>query len=154
MPTEHVSRRIRKGVLPCLFFLLILPGCFDFSSSEGGGQTDFTPPRRINPQDISLPAGYQIEVVTTGLTFPTGVTVDQKGNLYVVKPDTPMEKFGPLHDYCALNRRAGMPFWLKESGMVPGPGWISMKDPSMWPKVEKGLNDAFSGLCKKAIFFL
>jgi glucose/arabinose dehydrogenase len=78
MPTRH-------WLLPYLFLLAVLQGCFHFSSSDGGGQTDFVPPRLIDPQDVALPAGFQIEVITTGLTFPTGVTFDERGQIYVIE---------------------------------------------------------------------
>ena len=39
----------------------------------------------INPESIVLPYGYKIEVVVTGLTFPSGVTFDEKGVPYVVE---------------------------------------------------------------------
>jgi len=45
----------------------------------------FHPPRKINPADVALPAGYKIEVVATGLTFPTGVTFDGDGVPCVVE---------------------------------------------------------------------
>jgi glucose/arabinose dehydrogenase len=64
---------------------LVLAGCFSMYVSEGGGQTAFTPPRHINVSDIALPAGYRIERVVEGLTFPTGVTFDETGQPYVLE---------------------------------------------------------------------
>jgi glucose/arabinose dehydrogenase len=60
-------------------------GCLAIIPSNGGGQTSFTPPRRIEPSDIALPAGYKIEAVATGLTFPSGVTFDDAGRIYVIE---------------------------------------------------------------------
>ena len=69
-----------------LFILLIiLSGCYGLRTSSGGGEASFTPPRTVNSNDIALPEGYRIEAVTTGLTFPTGVAFDDKGNVYVVE---------------------------------------------------------------------
>ena len=62
------------------------PGCFSARSSSGGGET--TPPaptRLIRTSDIELPDGYVIEVVATGLNFPTGVTFDDAGQVYVTE---------------------------------------------------------------------
>ena len=47
--------------------------------------TDFEPPRRFEPVDVALPEGYRIELVAEGLTFPTGVTFDDHGSVYVVE---------------------------------------------------------------------
>jgi glucose/arabinose dehydrogenase len=47
--------------------------------------THFAPPRRVEPADIALPAGYRIEAVATGLTFPTGVVFDDRGAVYVTE---------------------------------------------------------------------
>lgn len=56
--------------------LLLLPGCFSLISSRGGGKAEFQPPRKLVPADIALPEGYRIEVVATGLTFPTAVAFE------------------------------------------------------------------------------
>jgi glucose/arabinose dehydrogenase len=64
---------------------LAISGCYSILSSEGGGQTDFSPPRRVDPSDVALPQGYKLSVVSTGFTFPTGVTFDEAGNPYVVE---------------------------------------------------------------------
>jgi glucose/arabinose dehydrogenase len=53
-------------------------------ASSGGGQTK-APARRVNPRDILLPGGYQIEPVATGLTLPTGVAFDAQGHAYVTE---------------------------------------------------------------------
>lgn len=56
------------------------------SPSNGGGQTSpVRLPRDLNPADIALPAGYRIEPLTAGLTYPTAATVDDQGVLYVVE---------------------------------------------------------------------
>ena len=39
----------------------------------------------MNAADIAVPSGYQIELVATGLTFPTGVAFDDKGGVYVTE---------------------------------------------------------------------
>ena len=73
------------------FLLLFAPmvsalsGCFALLPSHGGGQADFNPPREISPADVALPAGYRIEAVATGLTFPTGVAFDAQGRPHVVE---------------------------------------------------------------------
>jgi len=54
-------------------------------SSKGGGQAEFSSPRRAEPQAVALPAGYRIEVVATGLNLPTGVAFDEAGRVYVTE---------------------------------------------------------------------
>lgn len=73
------------SLLAAGILLAVLPGCFRFLSSDGGGQTRFDAPREIDVSDIALPAGYRIEPVVTGLTFPTAAAFDDQGRLYVVE---------------------------------------------------------------------
>jgi glucose/arabinose dehydrogenase len=65
--------------------IVCLSGCYKMRGSSGGGQTLFDPPRAIKASDVALPAGYKIEPVATGLTFPTGVALDNDGKIYVVE---------------------------------------------------------------------
>lgn len=65
---------------------IILSGCYRIMPSKGGGQLSSTPAREnIDPNDVVLPMGYRIEVVTTELTFPTAVTFDEDGVPYVIE---------------------------------------------------------------------
>jgi glucose/arabinose dehydrogenase len=75
----------RWSAAAAVFAATFLGGCFALHPSDGGGQTSFTPPRQVNPVDVVLPAGYRIEAVTSGLTFPTGVAFDDSGGVYVVE---------------------------------------------------------------------
>jgi glucose/arabinose dehydrogenase len=71
-----------------LIALLILPavgGCYRTTMSNGGGQIVSAPPRFTRPADIWLPPGYKIEAVAQGLNYPTGVTFDDTGGVYVVE---------------------------------------------------------------------
>ena len=65
--------------------LVSLAGCYNLRPSSGGGQTEFSAPRKVNPADVALPAGYRIEAVATGLTFPTGVAFDAQGVAHIVE---------------------------------------------------------------------
>lgn len=63
-------------------------GCYGMLESEGGGeisQKTATRGRRIDPADVAVPPGYRVEVVTTGLTFPTGVAFGERGEIYLVE---------------------------------------------------------------------
>lgn len=80
-----VHRLRRCLLLPLLLGSLSASGCYMLSASNGGGQADFSPPRAIQPSDVVLPSGYRIEAVACGLTFPTSVTFDEQGRLYVVE---------------------------------------------------------------------
>lgn len=53
--------------------------------SNGGGQIVSAPPRFTRPADVWLPPGYKIEAVAEGLNFPTGVTFDDQGRVYVLE---------------------------------------------------------------------
>ena len=64
---------------------LVVGACFSLRSSNGGGQTEFSGNRVVRPEDVALPAGYRIEAVASGLTFPTGVAFDDAGRAYVVE---------------------------------------------------------------------
>lgn len=70
-----------------LLFMAALPiaGCYAMRPSNGGGQTNFEPPRQVNAGDIALPRGYRIEAVATRLTFPSGVVVDDADRVYVLE---------------------------------------------------------------------
>jgi glucose/arabinose dehydrogenase len=53
--------------------------------TAGGGEAVSLGGRRPNPADVSLPPGYRIEPVTTGLTYPTAVVFDDANRPYVVE---------------------------------------------------------------------
>lgn len=59
-------------------------GCYGIRASSGGAEAN-TSQRKTNPSDIALPSGYKAEVVATGLTFPTSITFDENGSIYVVE---------------------------------------------------------------------
>ncbi len=54
-------------------------------ASKGGGQIKTVPERKIDANDIAVSPGYRIQAVASGLSFPTGITFDNKGNAYVVE---------------------------------------------------------------------
>lgn len=63
-----------------------LGACWQALPSAGGGQgVAFVPPRRANPADVAVPAGYRVEVVAEGLTFPSGVCCDADGRVHVLE---------------------------------------------------------------------
>lgn len=77
--------RMYRQTLTAVLLPALLTGCFELSSSDGGGQATFIGPRTVNADDIALPKGYRIKPMVTGLTFPTGVTFDDEGLVYVVE---------------------------------------------------------------------
>jgi glucose/arabinose dehydrogenase len=60
-------------------------GCYVMRGSGGGGEISSSGARIVQPGDIALPAGYSIEVVAAQLAFPTGVTFDDQGRVYVLE---------------------------------------------------------------------
>jgi glucose/arabinose dehydrogenase len=74
-------RRVWLAGLLCV----TLGGCYALRPPQGGGMTEFEPPRRFEPADVALPDGYRIELVAQGLTFPTAVTFDDRGGVYVTE---------------------------------------------------------------------
>jgi glucose/arabinose dehydrogenase len=76
---------MRPLVLCTLPLALLLAGCYAMRPSSGGGQTQFTPPRAVDAADVAVPAGYRVEVVATGLTFPSGVAFDDTGRPHVTE---------------------------------------------------------------------
>lgn len=60
-------------------------GCYGMRPSDGSGQAPFEGPRQVRAEDVALPAGYRIEPIATGLTFPTGVAFDEAGRPHVVE---------------------------------------------------------------------
>jgi glucose/arabinose dehydrogenase len=54
-------------------------------SSKGGGQISSVSSRKIIANDVALAPGYKIEAIASGLNFPTGVSFDDKGELYVIE---------------------------------------------------------------------
>jgi glucose/arabinose dehydrogenase len=76
----------RTVVVAFAFLLLCLCSCYETVPSRGGGKTKVVSSQRpVNPADVLLPRGYRLEVVATGLTFPTGVAFDEEDRPYVVE---------------------------------------------------------------------
>jgi glucose/arabinose dehydrogenase len=78
--------------MPKISFILVLLGiyfllnsCYRMRSSKGGGQIKSVPARTINASDIALAPGYKIEAIAQGLTFPSAVAFDDKGQLHVIE---------------------------------------------------------------------
>jgi sugar lactone lactonase YvrE len=67
------------------FVLITASSCYRMRGSNGGGEIDAIPSRKINASDVALHPGYKIETVASNLTFPTGVAFDDQDNMYVVE---------------------------------------------------------------------
>ncbi len=78
-PMRHICR---AGALA---LCLLLPGCYGMRSSDGGAQATAPEERIVDPADVAVPRGYRIEVVATGLNFPSGVAFDDAGTPHVVE---------------------------------------------------------------------
>jgi glucose/arabinose dehydrogenase len=70
---------------PATAAFVLVGGCYALRPSNGGAEATFSGPRVVDPDAVAVPAGYRIEVVAEGLTFPTGVTFDERGVPYVVE---------------------------------------------------------------------
>lgn len=77
---------LRRGLLLLLLLgvVYVARGCFSIAPSSGGGQTSYSL-RTLKPSDVELPPGYRIEVVAQGLTFPSAVAFDERGQVYVLE---------------------------------------------------------------------
>jgi glucose/arabinose dehydrogenase len=75
----------RLGLALLLAAPALVSGCYVLRGSSGGGQTQFQGPRAASAEGVALPAGYRIEAVATGLTFPSGVAFDDAGRPYVLE---------------------------------------------------------------------
>jgi glucose/arabinose dehydrogenase len=53
--------------------------------SSGAGQTTAPTPKQRSPEAVATPAGYVVELVASGLTFPVGAAFDEQGRLHVVE---------------------------------------------------------------------
>ena len=65
-----------RFLLLCLT-ILPLTGCFVIRGSSGGGEVSEDVMRRFEPTDIALPEGYEITLIASGLTYPTGIAFDE-----------------------------------------------------------------------------
>ena len=82
----HISSSYSMTKLfSALSILLVFTGCYRMRASNGGGQIGKVPQRIIQVQDVAITNGYKIEAVASGLTFPTAVTFDDAGNLFVIE---------------------------------------------------------------------
>lgn len=68
-------------IIPMVLFV----SCYGVLRSSGGGQRVTSERRFLNTSDITLPAGYDIEIAAKNLTFPTGITFDNDGVPYVTE---------------------------------------------------------------------
>lgn len=59
--------------------------CYRMRTSKGGGQMSHVPTRKIDANDVAVPPGYKIEAISTGLTFPSALTFDDQGRMYVIE---------------------------------------------------------------------
>ncbi len=72
------------GLVPVPLSLLLF-SCYVIRPGQGGGQPGTRQDRKLNPEDIALPAGYRVEAIASGLTFPTAITFDDAGGIYAVE---------------------------------------------------------------------
>ena len=74
-----------KYVILLLLIPAILSGCYRMRASKGGGQIKTVNERHVDVADVALPQGYKIELIATGLNYPTGIDFDETGIPYVIE---------------------------------------------------------------------
>lgn len=73
------------GLVFLLFSLAFLQACLIIHHSSDKDPASAASARPVRAGDITLPPGYRIEPVATGLDFPTGVAFDEDGGPYVTE---------------------------------------------------------------------
>lgn len=73
------------NVRASILLLLIFSGCYSLRPSGGGGKTDEVVERVINPKDVALPDGYVLSTLARNLTYPSGIDIDEQGNVYIIE---------------------------------------------------------------------
>ncbi|UYZ59904.1 PQQ-dependent sugar dehydrogenase [Hymenobacter latericus] len=68
-----------------LLLATALSGCYKLRGHYGGTQTFEPLARRVEATDVAVPAGYRVEAVAQGLTYPTGIAFDERGTPYVLE---------------------------------------------------------------------
>lgn len=96
-------------------------GCYWLHASNGGGQRSASLAREPRADDVAVPHGYRIEIVATGLTFPTGVTFDDEGVPFVVESGY---SYGEVFETSRLLRVA--PEGIEEIASAAGAGWMGV----------------------------
>lgn len=87
--TPGKRRAMKRNTALILFFTcfssaLLLSGCFKLRGHYG--TKSYEPVSRpVRTPDIQLPEGYSIEMVSSGLNFPTSIAFDDKGQAYVIE---------------------------------------------------------------------
>jgi glucose/arabinose dehydrogenase len=71
-------------LLPIVLAISLL-GCYRMKGIDGGGEIGKVEKRQFNSQDIALPPGYQVALVASGFTFPSGLEFDEDGNIYILE---------------------------------------------------------------------
>jgi hypothetical protein len=64
------SKLVWSLLVVVVIALFVANNVYRFRTPEGGGETDFSPPRRTNPADVLVPDGYRVELVASDFTFP------------------------------------------------------------------------------------
>ncbi|HUR27663.1 MAG TPA: glucose dehydrogenase [Planctomycetota bacterium] len=59
--------------------------CYSIRPNSSGADLKSPSPRKYDAHAIELPAGYRVELVAKGLTFPTGIAFDAAGVPHVVE---------------------------------------------------------------------
>jgi hypothetical protein len=133
LPRSGRGKGAERPILAWSFCLLMLlavlvagpltasSGCFWLHPSMGGGQTRLVVERDPRADDVAVPEGYGIELVATGLTFPTGVTFDEEGIPYVVESGY---SYGEVFETSRLLRIA--PEGIEEIASAAGAGWMGV----------------------------
>jgi glucose/arabinose dehydrogenase len=71
----------------CIFLCfsqLLFSGCFKLRGHYGTKSYDQVE-RPVNPADVLLPDGYAIEMVSGNFNFPSGITIDDQGRIYILE---------------------------------------------------------------------
>jgi glucose/arabinose dehydrogenase len=73
-----------KTILLLSCVSLVLSGCFKLRGHYGTKSYDVVA-RPVNSNDIIVPDGYKIEALPGSFNFPSGITIDDSGNVYVLE---------------------------------------------------------------------
>ncbi|GAA4381251.1 glucose dehydrogenase [Hymenobacter koreensis] len=81
----HFTRASRFTLSSALLLTVALSSCYKLRGHYGGPQTFEPLTRTVKTEDVAVPAGYRVEVVAQGLTYPTGVAFDEQDTPYILE---------------------------------------------------------------------